>query len=107
MCETKLCPKYGRELPTSEFHKSNRSNDGLQTYCKECMAECNKVYHRRVKAADNLPANLTPVTKLKSDDKIEILMNNYTARELMVALKMLGYKWTDMVIEQRVSYNNI
>lgn len=34
--ETKKCPKCGRELPVSEFWKNASTEDGLQTYCKEC-----------------------------------------------------------------------
>ena len=36
---TKKCPKCGRELPLSEFHKCKTRKDGLQTHCKECRKE--------------------------------------------------------------------
>ena len=32
----KKCSKCGRELPVSEFWKNASTEDGLQTYCKEC-----------------------------------------------------------------------
>lgn len=32
----KKCSKCGRELPASEFWKNASTEDGLQTYCKEC-----------------------------------------------------------------------
>lgn len=34
--ETKKCSKCGRELPVSEFWKNASTEDGLQTYCKDC-----------------------------------------------------------------------
>ena len=41
---TKKCPKCGRELPVSEFHKNKTHKDGLSGYCKECQKESNKLY---------------------------------------------------------------
>ena len=41
---TKKCSKCGRELPVSEYHKNKAQKDGLQTYCKECKKESNKLY---------------------------------------------------------------
>lgn len=32
----KKCSKCGRELPVSEFWRNASTEDGLQTYCKEC-----------------------------------------------------------------------
>ena len=36
MEQLKKCSKCGRELPVSEFWKNASTEDGLQTYCKEC-----------------------------------------------------------------------
>ena len=33
---TKLCPKCGRKLLLSEFHKNKQAKDGRQSKCKEC-----------------------------------------------------------------------
>jgi len=41
---TKVCPKCGRELPLSEFHKDKAKKYGLDGYCKECKKEYLKVY---------------------------------------------------------------
>ena len=38
---TKVCSKCRRELPISEFCKSESSNDGLRCYCKKC--ESNRI----------------------------------------------------------------
>lgn len=32
----KKCSKCGREFPVSEFWRNASTEDGLQTYCKEC-----------------------------------------------------------------------
>ena len=37
MEKLKKCSKCGRELPVSEFWKNASTEDGLQTYCKECF----------------------------------------------------------------------
>ena len=47
--ETKLCTKCGKEKPISEFSKSARRADGLQRYCKSCMAEYNRIHYRKIK----------------------------------------------------------
>ena len=36
MEKLKKCSKCSRELPVSEFWKNASTEDGLQTYCKEC-----------------------------------------------------------------------
>lgn len=36
--ETKVCPKCGLEKPSSEFSRSSSRPDGLDSYCKPCMA---------------------------------------------------------------------
>ena len=43
---TKVCTKCGRELPLSEFNKFKISNDGLQCWCKSCMREYQREYHK-------------------------------------------------------------
>lgn len=57
---TKVCPKCGRELPTTEFYGNRRNKDGLQDKCKDCQREWNREYVRRKKAE-----------RMKSEDKVE------------------------------------
>jgi len=38
----KVCPKCGRNLPSSEYWVNNTSADRLQSYCKDCMMSYNK-----------------------------------------------------------------
>lgn len=39
---TKRCPKCGRDLPHSEFHKNRKRYDGLSSWCKSCFAVLDK-----------------------------------------------------------------
>ena len=45
--KTKVCSKCGRELPLSEFYKRSVSNDGLQSYCKECAIKMSSEYAKK------------------------------------------------------------
>ncbi len=38
----KHCPKCGRDLPHSAFHKNKRRHDGLASWCKSCFAALDK-----------------------------------------------------------------
>lgn len=51
MEKLKKCSKCGRELPVSEFWKNASTEDGLQTYCKEC----GNVYARNRKKTPGEP----------------------------------------------------
>ena len=43
--ETKKCTHCGRVLPTSNFHKSSYTKDGLYPTCKDCRKEQQKKNH--------------------------------------------------------------
>ena len=45
MSEMKTCTKCGETKPRTEFSKARASKDGLQFWCKACLAAYNKVYH--------------------------------------------------------------
>ena len=52
--KTKKCSKCGRELPTDNFYKDNRTKDGLYSNCKECHSKYQQTnkqhynqYHRQ------------------------------------------------------------
>lgn len=57
---TKVCPKCGRELPTTEFYSNRCNKDGLQDKCKDYQREWNREYVRRKKEE-----------RMKSEDKVE------------------------------------
>lgn len=46
---TKVCSKCRRELPISEFYKSESSKDGLYAYCRKCTSERKSEYYKNNK----------------------------------------------------------
>ncbi|WP_153544463.1 endonuclease VII domain-containing protein [Streptomyces sp. RB17] len=44
---TKQCTKCGRELPPAAFARDRNRRDGLQAYCRECVAEYSAAHYRR------------------------------------------------------------
>lgn len=90
--ETKVCKKCGRELPVSEFYKSNKSSDGLQWWCKDCLKQSSKMSHRVKK-------NKNPLERFATDELRDELISRGgnlvpkpTPREMMQELARLGYK---------------
>lgn len=73
----KKCSKCGRELPASEFWKNASTEDGLQTYCKEC----GNVYAKNRKKT---PGGLN---KIYSNPELA----RFSPRELIAELKARGY----------------
>lgn len=45
--ETKVCRKYGRELPTENFYKNHTCKDGIDTICKECKNEYQREWQKK------------------------------------------------------------
>ena len=78
MENSKKCSKCGRELPVSEFWKNASTEDGLQTYCKEC----GNVYARNRKKTPG--GNLK---KIYSNPELA----KFSPRELIAELKARGY----------------
>ena len=77
MEETKKCPRYGRELPKSEFFGG---------YCKECKRAMNREYTQR-------KAKLRRVGNPK--------LAEFTPRELMEELRFRGYRG-ELTFEQKI-----
>lgn len=73
----KKCSKCGRELPASEFWKNASTEDGLQTYCKEC----GNVYAKKRKE------NSGGLKKIYSNPELA----RFSPRELIAELKARGY----------------
>lgn len=109
---TKVCPKCGRELPTTEFYGNRHNKDGLQDKCKDCQREWNREYLKRKKAE-----------RMKSEDKVETKkvvvdtqertmcrvysepeLAKFTPRQLMQELKSRGFTWDWMLEPQRKIY---
>ena len=43
----KTCQRCGLDKPISEFHKDRKIKDGHTNWCKSCVAEYGKEYHKR------------------------------------------------------------
>lgn len=80
--QTKTCPKCGRTLTAEHFYVSNRSNDGLQCYCKDCTRQTNAQCYRRSKQA-NTPQIVKSCTHALAE---------FTPRQLIEELRARGYK---------------
>ena len=75
----KKCSKCGRELPVSEFWRNASTEDGLQTYCKEC----GNIYAKNRKKTPG-GGNLK---KIYSNSELV----RFSPRELITELKACGY----------------
>lgn len=110
---TKVCPKCGRELPTTEFYGNKHNKDGLQDKCKDCQRAWSRESYRRKKEAMR-------IEKLNHEDKVEtekVIIDakehtmakvysepelaKFTPRQLMAELKSRGYRWDYMLEPQR------
>lgn len=47
----KECGRCGRELPLDAFARDRNRRDGLQAYCRECVAEYSAAHYRRRREA--------------------------------------------------------
>lgn len=86
----KKCQKCGRELPETEFYKNRAQKDGLQTYCKDCIKERDKLRSLNRKHSSS-PFSSPPPKKNKRDYNPSNPLSNYTPRELMTELHNRGY----------------
>lgn len=109
---TKVCPKCGRELPTTEFYGNRHNKDGLQDKCKDCQREWNREYLKRKKAERMKSEDKVETTKVVVDTKEHTMCRVYsepelakfTPRQLMQELKSRGFTWDWMLEPQRKIY---
>ena len=96
--ETRKCKCCGRELPASEFTKTNL---GVLKTCKECIGRKHAAAHIRKKLDIEQKTFVEEARKLRLED--------FTPRELLAELKRRGYRWDKMkvTIEQVIDYNKI
>lgn len=47
----KHCPRCNRDKPSEEFGKNRSSKDGLQTYCKSCVASYRESHRAELRAS--------------------------------------------------------
>ena len=94
MEEVKVCSRCKRELPKSEFYSSSNAKDGLQGICIQCKKEYAKEYNKNKKSKVCSEPHLIPC--FSNPD-----LARFSPRELMLELKMRGFKWEYMVEPQR------
>ena len=83
--ETKVCTKYGRELPLDKFSKRSRGKDGLSPCCKDCANKYMREWYVAKK-------NATTEEVVTPEPVKERVLSDYTPRELMAELKRKGYE---------------
>lgn len=99
---TKRCIRCGRELSLDHFHKSAKSHDGLQSWCKECKSEysreqvlkqLNKPTTKKPNGNSDLgnytDAQLVSELTRRQDFNIN---DHFSPRTLINALYDLGYR---------------
>lgn len=104
--QTKVCTKCGRELPISEFQKSNNTKDGYRYECKDCRHEYMKQYNEKRKAQkQDEEAALKEIDKQPSKNAREDVVMSYLMtlppRYLILALKRRGYEGHLTVVETK------
>lgn len=107
--KTKVCSKCGRELPLSEFYKRKVSNDGLQSYCKECAIKMSSEYAKKLR--ERRTARKIEAERIVFDNKYKIYtckeLAPFTPRELMLELKARGYTGDLLYQEIKVTEHHI
>lgn len=75
---TKRCSKYGCEKQITEFCKSSKSPDGLQSYCTECTANANhKSYVRRKYDNSTVTADASPFAQMQPREIIAEIRDKF------------------------------
>lgn len=97
---TKVCPKCGKRLFKTDFHKNAKSSTGLQSYCKKCSAETNKKHYHKASSIDRVDTTVHDGHTLSKVYRHEGLAH-FTPRQLMEELKARGYRWDYMLEPQR------
>ena len=96
----KVCPKCGKRLFKTDFHKSATSSTGLQSYCKKCSKEVNKRHYHKTSSIDRIETANFDGHTLSKVHRHEGLAC-FTPRQLMEELKARGYRWDYMLEPQR------
>lgn len=77
LIKTKVCAKCGKQLPLEMFSKGN-GKDGKRSWCKDCVNEAARDYHKR--------------KKICKGDVQNPALAEFTPQELISELRARGYK---------------
>jgi hypothetical protein len=86
--ETKFCTKCGRALPLSNFCRSARNKDGLQSWCKDCQKETNR------KRNESLQKTASRQTAVHQSDGRNPELAKFKPVQLIDELRARGYRGT-------------
>lgn len=86
---TQVCKCCGRELPIEQF---SRGGFGLRKTCKECIGKKRKERKKNAEEIAELRRQLEEARRLR--------LSEFKPRELMIALKELGYEGTLTYIQK-------
>ena len=76
--DTKICPKCKKEKTIDLFYKSNRSKDGLRSWCKQCGDTSTRKYQTNNK--DNVRKKQYEYNALHKDE-IKVYRREYQVRQ--------------------------
>lgn len=88
---TQTCKCCGRELPIEQF---TQSGFGLKHTCKECIRKHRKEKRKKTDEIAELRRQLEEARQLR--------LSEFKPRELMIALKELGYEGTLTYVQRHV-----
>lgn len=88
---TQVCKCCGRELPIEQF---SRGGFGLRKTCKECIGKQRKERQKNAEEIAELRRQLEEARRLR--------LSEFKPRELMIALKELGYEGTLTYVQRHV-----
>ena len=88
---TQVCKCCGRELPIEQF---GHAGFGLLKTCKECIGKQRKENRKKTDEVAELRRQLEEARRMR--------LSEFKPRELMIALKELGYEGTLTYVQRHV-----
>ena len=88
---TQVCKCCGRELPIEQF---GHGGFGLLKTCKECIGKQRKENRKKTDEVAELRRQLEEARRMR--------LSEFKPRELMIALKELGYEGTLTYVQRHV-----
>ena len=88
---TQVCKCCGRVLPVEQF---GRAGFGLLKTCKECIGKQRKANRKKTDEVAELRRQLEEARRMR--------LREFKPRELMIALKELGYEGTLTYVQRHV-----
>lgn len=87
---TKVCARCKQEKPITDFNKSVKQKDGLQSYCKECKKSYSAAHYISVKSQHSQSATQPHLTEFDAFQPREIIAQ---IRERINYLRSKGWEY--------------